>query len=116
MSTAYDLITKFNSPNFTPASRVRAVYGMDRKITAITIHHWGIKGQKFQNIVNYLCRKGGNTSAHEVIESGKVAVIRVRSRAPFDGSAVNSTPETSPSIMTWTRPSERSMTAGPLPL
>ena len=73
--TAYDLITKFDSPNFTPASRVRAVYGMDRKITAITIHHWGIKGQRFQNIVNYLCRKGGNTSAHEVIESGKVAVI-----------------------------------------
>lgn len=73
--TAYDLITKFNSPNFTPASRVRAVYGMDRKITAITIHHWGIKGQRFQNILNYLCRKGGNTSAHEVIESGKVAVI-----------------------------------------
>ena len=71
----YEYITKHDSPNYTPASKVRAVYGMDRKITGITIHHWGIKGQKFQNVVNFLCRKGGNTSAHEVIESGKVAVI-----------------------------------------
>lgn len=72
---SYEYITKHDSGNYTPASKVRAVYGMDRKITGITIHHWGIKGQRFQNIVNFLCRKGGNTSAHEVIESGKVAVI-----------------------------------------
>lgn len=71
----YDYISRYDSPNYTPAASVRAVYGMPRNITAITIHHWGIKGQKFLNIVNFLCRKGGNTSAHEVIESGKVAVI-----------------------------------------
>lgn len=73
--TEYDYISKYDSPNYTPASKVRAVYGIDRKITGITIHHWGMKGQAFFGVVNYLCREGGNTSAHEVIESGKVAVI-----------------------------------------
>ncbi|WP_152203647.1 peptidoglycan recognition protein family protein [Georgenia thermotolerans] len=72
---AYDYITQYNSPNYTPNAKVPAAFGGPRTIEAITIHHWGSLGQKFQNVVNYLCRKGGNTSAHEVIEAGKVAVI-----------------------------------------
>lgn len=73
--TKYAYITKHNSPNFTPKRSVPRIYGRKRVITAITIHHWGIRGQDFDAVVRYLCRKGGSTSAHEVIEAGRVAVI-----------------------------------------
>jgi len=65
---AYQSITKYTSPNQNarPAGA---------RIASITIHHWGVRGQKFQNVVNYLCRSGGNTSAHYVVEAGKVACI-----------------------------------------
>ncbi|NCU39015.1 hypothetical protein EOL96_08340, partial [Candidatus Saccharibacteria bacterium] len=66
-----------DSPNYTPAASTRAAYGMDRVIEGITIHHWGDPNQnpQFDNIVNYLCRANGNTSAHYVCEAGRVACI-----------------------------------------
>lgn len=73
--TAYEYITAHDSPNYTPAASVPKVYGAPRVITGITVHHWGALGQSFDAVVRYLCRKGGNTSAHEVIEAGRVAVI-----------------------------------------
>ena len=75
MATEYEYIRKYDSPNFTPAAKSQRVFGAPRKVTGITIHHWGITGQKFQNITNFLCRKDGNTSAHYVAEAGKVACI-----------------------------------------
>lgn len=75
MATAYEYLKQYDSPNFTPAAKVQRVFGMPRKITAITIHHWGVTGQKFANVVNFLCRKDGNTSAHYVAEAGRVACI-----------------------------------------
>ncbi|WGH21370.1 endolysin [Arthrobacter phage Emotion] len=74
MAVKYE--TKYNSPNYTPASSVPAVYGMARKVEFITIHHWGATGQSHSGVVNYLCRKGGNTSAHYVI-SGNLATCIV---------------------------------------
>lgn len=44
----------------------------------IAIHHWGSDGQKFDNVVNWLVADGNgnnNSSAHEVIEGGRVAVL-----------------------------------------
>lgn len=64
---AYTSITRFTSPNHSGRRT--------KKVTSITIHHWGIPGQKFQNVVNYLCRARGNSSAHYVVEAGKVACI-----------------------------------------
>lgn len=72
---AYTLITNRDSPNFTRAASVPAIYGGPRTIDAITIHHWGVRGQRFEKVVDYLCRSSGKTSAHEVIEAGRVAVI-----------------------------------------
>lgn len=71
----YEYITKYTSRNQTPAHQSKAVFGLDRKITAITIHHWGSLGQKFQNVVNFLCTNHSPTSAHYVVEDGKVACI-----------------------------------------
>lgn len=72
---SYHLINGYTSANATPREAVPAVYGRKRTIDRITIHHWGVRGQSFLGVVKYLCRPGGRTSAHEVIEAGRVAVI-----------------------------------------
>lgn len=64
----YQYITQYDSPNYSkgrPFGRPTAIY----------IHHWGTDGQRFTNVVNYLCRKNGNSSAHYVVEAGRVACI-----------------------------------------
>lgn len=74
---SYERITRHNSPNFTPRSKVASVFGIPRNITGITIHHWGDprSSPSFDGVISWLCRKNGNTSAHAVIESGRVAYI-----------------------------------------
>ena len=65
---SYEYITKYDSPNYTEGRQ-------GNKISEIVIHHWGIDGQSFNGVVNWLCRKNGNSSAHYVIEGGKVACL-----------------------------------------
>lgn len=72
---AYQSITQFDSKNFTPAAQSMAVFGYARNIQAITIHHWGNKGQDFDTVVNFLCTNNTPTSAHYVVMAGKVACI-----------------------------------------
>ena len=67
--------TTWNSPNYTPAASVPAVFGRPRTTSRVTIHHWGNDGQSFNNVANYLSRSGGNTSAHFVVEAGRVACL-----------------------------------------
>ena len=64
----YNLDTTHDSPNYTPGSQSKAVFGYDRRIEGITIHWWGDPKQnpQFAGIRDYLCRAGGNTSAHYV--------------------------------------------------
>lgn len=60
------------SPNFTAVKRT---------VKGITIHHWGIDGQSFNGVVNFLCTHWMNrkpqtkTSAHYVVEDGRVSCI-----------------------------------------
>ena len=65
---SYNYRTEFNSPNYTPAAQAPSQYGMARVIEGITINWWGDPNlnPSFQGIVNYLCRAGGNSSAHFV--------------------------------------------------
>lgn len=63
----YESITSLNSPNHSGARK--------KKITSITIHHWGVTGQRFDNVARFLCRAKGTSSAHYVVEAGKVACI-----------------------------------------
>lgn len=44
-------------------------------VDSITIHHWGDDGQSHQNVVNYLCRDDGNSSAHYVASAGRVTQL-----------------------------------------
>src|SRR5690606_28680029 len=66
MARAYEYITKFTSSNQN---------ARNSKVKSLTIHHWGARGQKFDNVVNWLCQKRAGTSAHYVVEAGKVACI-----------------------------------------
>ena len=66
MARAYTYITKYTSPNQN---------ARNSRIKSITIHHWGSRGQKFDNVVHWLCQKRAGTSAHYVVEAGKVACI-----------------------------------------
>lgn len=65
---SYKYITQHDSPNYTPAAEAQATYGMKRAIEGITIHWWGDPKTNplFDSIWKYLCRAGGNTSAHFV--------------------------------------------------
>lgn len=65
---SYNYLTQFDSPNYTPASQTRAVWGRDRKVEAIAIHWWGDpkNNPSFEGIVNYLCRANGSSSAHYI--------------------------------------------------
>lgn len=47
----------------------------DGDVDSITIHHWGVDGQSHQNVVNYLCREDGNSSAHYVASAGRVTQL-----------------------------------------
>ena len=66
MARAYEYITKYTSPNQN---------ARNSKVKSLTIHHWGSRGQKFDNVVHWLCQKRAGTSAHYVVEAGKVACI-----------------------------------------
>lgn len=66
MARAYQYITSKTSPNQNARKS---------KIKSITIHHWGSRGQKFDNVVSWLCDKRAGTSAHYVVEAGRVACI-----------------------------------------
>lgn len=74
---AYQELTQYNSPNYTPAAQVPSVYGMARIITGVTYHWWGDPAQRpvFENIISWLCRANGNSSANTVGEAGRVAWI-----------------------------------------
>ena len=75
---SYQELNQFNSPNFTRGADANSVWGLGaRVVKSITIHWWGDPANKptFENTINYLCRTGGNTSAHVIAEAGRVAWI-----------------------------------------
>lgn len=66
---SYNYITSYNSPNYTPAASAKAVFGQARVIKGITIHWYGDPklNPTAEGVRDYLCRAGGNTSAHLVV-------------------------------------------------
>lgn len=72
----------------------RADYGFGSKIQGVTIHHWGSDGQNFDSVTRFLCdttsadRKANPTSAHYVVQDGRVAQLADDSVATYHaGSA-----------------------------
>ena len=67
----YEYITNYDSPNFGYPRGTRG----QNKPKEIIIHWWGTYGASFWGIINWLCRQGGDSSAHYVVEAGRVACI-----------------------------------------
>lgn len=67
---SYQYITSHDSPNYTPGR-----YG--RRPEGIVIHWWDEKDRapSFDGVVSWLCRADGTSSAHYVVEAGRVACI-----------------------------------------
>lgn len=63
---AYKYETNHDSPNYTPAGSSLGVFGYNRTIEGITIHWWGEGSPSYEGVRDYLCRQGGNTSAHYI--------------------------------------------------
>lgn len=65
----------------------RSSYGYGSKILSVTVHWWGGKGQKFQNVVSWLRGYTGNrgSSAHYIAQDGLVEQIVEDSRASWHG-------------------------------
>lgn len=82
--------TTWNSPNYTPENQVPAAFGRPRSCNRITLHWWGLPEwkQSFNGTSDWLSRPGGNTSAHFVVEAGRVAcLVEPRHAAWANGSA-----------------------------
>ena len=56
---------------YTPAALVPQVFGGPRTLDWITIHHWGIFGQRHDDVVDFFVNGPGSTSAHFVCSAGK---------------------------------------------
>lgn len=65
---AYNYLTQYDSPNYTPASGVPAGWGRPRTIEAIAIHWWGDPNTNptFEGVINTLCNPARQASAHFV--------------------------------------------------
>ena len=65
---AFNWLTQYNSPNYTPASQVQATWGRPRTIEAIAIHWWGDPNTNptFEGVISTLCNPNRGASAHIV--------------------------------------------------
>jgi hypothetical protein len=72
----YTVQEQYTSKNSVAGADANSVWGLGpRKVTSITIHHWGLKGQQFDTVRDFLCTNNSPTSAHYVAEDGLVACI-----------------------------------------
>lgn len=101
VAKAYKHETKWT----TPWTQPRSFYGFPSKPTAVTIHHWGNDGQHFDAVCHFLCDRNRDprtaTSAHTVLEDGRIATLAVPEVATFHSG---STPGNGSSIGIECRP------------
>ena len=64
-------LTKKNSPNKGYPDGAKG----GNKPKKIIIHHWGVDGQKIDNVLGWLCNPRAQSSAHYVVEAGKVVKL-----------------------------------------
>lgn len=73
---SYALQEQYTSKNQVAGPDASSVWGLGpRKVTSITIHHWGEPGQQFDIVRDFLCTNNTPTSAHYVVQDGLVACI-----------------------------------------
>lgn len=65
---SYEYITQYNAVSYTPG---RQGYSPNK----IIIHHWGEDGQTFEGTISWFENPACTTSAHDVLEAGRVACM-----------------------------------------
>jgi len=74
---------------YTPASLVPAAFGRPRAIGGIVIHHWGVRGQRHDDVVKFFVSGPGSTSAHFVVSAGRIdCLVSPQDAAWHSGNAV----------------------------
>lgn len=65
---SYKYETQYNSPNYTPASQTRSVWGVDRNIQHIDIHWWGdpATNPSYEGVISHLSNPNSGVSANYV--------------------------------------------------
>lgn len=83
---SYIMEEQHNSGNRTPAAQVAAVFGLARQVKGFTDHWWGTPdtGATYEGVISWLCRPGGNTSAHYVVDGPTRRVACIVS--PYDAA------------------------------
>lgn len=69
---SYQYITQYDAACYTPG---RTYQGVNYAVDKIAIHHWGADGQTFDSVVGWFTNPNCGTSAHYVVEAGKVACM-----------------------------------------
>lgn len=69
---SYQYITQYDAACYTPG---RTYQGVNYAVDKIVIHHWGADGQTFDSVVGWFTNPNCGTSAHYVVEAGKVACM-----------------------------------------
>lgn len=69
---SYEYITKYDAASYMPG---RTYQGVNYAVDKIVIHHWGVDGQTFDGVVGWFTNPSCGTSAHYVVENGKVACM-----------------------------------------
>jgi N-acetyl-anhydromuramyl-L-alanine amidase AmpD len=74
---------------YTPAALVPAAFGRKRTIDGIVIHHWGVFGQRHDDVVKFFVSGPGATSAHFVVSAGRIdCLVSPQDAAWHSGNAV----------------------------
>jgi len=74
---------------YTPAALVPAAFGRARTIDGIVIHHWGVFGQRHDDVVKFFVSGPGATSAHFVVSAGRIdCLVSPQDAAWHSGTAV----------------------------
>ena len=74
---------------YTPAALVPAAFGRKRTIDGIVIHHWGVLGQRHDDVVKFFVSGPGSTSAHFVVSAGRIdCLVSPADAAWHSGNAV----------------------------
>lgn len=69
---SYEYITDYDAVFYMPG---RMYHDINYNVDKIVIHHWGADGQTFDDVVAWFCNPSCTTSAHYVVEAGKVACL-----------------------------------------
>ena len=69
---SYEYLTNYDAASYMVG---RMSNGVQYAVDKIIIHHWGAEGQTFEGVCSWFANPSCQTSAHYVVEGGRVACL-----------------------------------------